>query len=149
VITDNVGKDDTFIDDTGMIAQLAYGELLRAQKTSLVGTFTTPMIKDLLPGEFLHLHARKRLNGTFAIDSSSTSGPFRVPLLTQNIVKGGFTTTIHVTNDVTNSRSRNAFTDMNTVMANMRPEFQNRQATNIKAGTVDVNVPILETDYPT
>lgn len=137
LITDNIGKDDTLLygtpgtTDTGLMAQLAYSELLRLQKTSLVGTVQTPMIKDLLPGQFLNIQ------GT----------DFRTTKVIHNFDGKTWFSIIDITDDVTNSRTRPRYEDLNKQWANVRPEFQDRQAASIKAGSVDINIQRLVEDY--
>jgi hypothetical protein len=72
VITDNIAKDDSLVasDDTGVMARMAYAELLRAQTTPMTGTFTTPIAPDALAGQLIHVHAKKKSDGTFAIDKN-------------------------------------------------------------------------------
>lgn len=145
IIVDDVGKDDSLkaTDDSGLMAQLAYAELLRLQTSPKVGTLITPMIKDLLPGQWLHLHALAKPNGTFAVD-----GDMRTPEFHQVITPQGFLSSISVTNDLTNTHTRKKYDDMNQIFAAIRPEFQDRQAASMKAGTVDIRVLKLEKDYP-
>jgi hypothetical protein len=145
LIVDDVGKDDSLkrTDDSGTMAQMARAELLRCQTMPTVGHITTPMIKDLLPGERLHIHAKLNSAGVYQVDDD-----MRVPRLTQHIAPTGFTSEIDLTTDVTNSHPRVAHNDLNAVLANTRPEFQDRQAASVKAGEVDINVPRLELDYP-
>jgi hypothetical protein len=145
LITDDTGKDDTLNTTVdGVMAQLAYNELLRCQTTPIVGSVTVPMIKDLLPGQLLHIHAKKKSGGTFTVDKD-----MRVSQVIQVIdPKQGFLSQVSVTDDLTNSHPRQAFTDLNKVMADMRPEFQDRQATAIKAGQVNINCAVFEKDYP-
>jgi len=145
IIVDDVGKDDSLLatDDTGLMAQLAYSELLRLQTTPKVGTVTTPMIKDLLPGQWLHVHALTKADGSFAVDKD-----MRTTELHHTISEQGFLTTIQVTDDLTNTHTRARYNDINKVQAAFRPEFQDRQAASIKAGEVDIRVLKLEHDYP-
>lgn len=145
VITDNVAKYDTWdaATDTGTIARLAYKELLRLKGTPLVGRVTVKMLKDLLPGQYVHLHAKKKSDGTFQIDKD-----FRATRLKHIISMKGYNTTIMVTDDVTNSQPRMAYDDLNKVIADIRPEFQDRQATSFKTRDIDVTQQILEKDYP-
>jgi len=147
-ITDDVGKDDSLMaaTDTGTIARLAYAELLRSQTRPKVGSFIVPMIKDLLPGQFMHMHAKKTGSGTFNVDAD-----FRVTEFTQRITSdptAGFSTTVQGTSDVLNSHARPRYNDMNKVLAAVRPEFQDRQASSIKARNIDITIPVLEKDYP-
>jgi len=147
VITDDVGKDDSgkAYDDSGTIAQLAYMELLRAQTTPLVATFQIPMLKDLLPGQYLHVHAEKQSGGSFRVDKD-----MRVTKLEHRISNQGqgFRTAIYITDDLLNSHPRKRFDDLNKVLKSMRPEWQDRQATNIKAREIDITQDVLEKDYP-
>jgi hypothetical protein len=150
VVTDNVGKDDTLksgtlgTTDTGLLARMAYAELLRLQKTSETASFTTPMLKDLLPGQWVHLHAKKKIdNASFAVDKD-----FRVTKLTHTINSGGCTTLCDATDDLTNSHARLPYENQNRIWAATRPEFQDRQATSQKIGDLDIRVARLTEDYP-
>lgn len=145
VITDDVAKHDSWkaSDHSGTIARLAYQELLRGQTTPIVGAFQIPILPDLLPGQYLHIHARKKKDGTFQIDKD-----MRVTSLTHTISEQGFLTVVEVTDDLTNSHPRARFEDLSKVMKDVRPEFQDRQASSIKARTIDITQTILEKDYP-
>jgi hypothetical protein len=133
LIVDDVGKDDSLIDDddSGLMAQLAYSELLRLRTTALVGTVITPMIKDLLPGQWLYVQ----------------STDYRVTKITQLIEGNTYISNIDVTSDTKNSRPRSRFEDLNKQFAAIRPEWQDRQASNIKAGGVDWRVTRLTETY--
>lgn len=149
VLTDKIGKDDTLTSgtpgttDLGLMAKLAYTELLRLQKTSLVGTVTTPMLYDLLPGQWLHIHAKKNKSGSYNVDSD-----FRVTRITHNLSADSFTSQLEVTDDLTNSHTRPAYDSFNKQMELIRPDVQDRQAASIKAGDIDIRVTPLEEDYP-
>jgi hypothetical protein len=137
LITDNVGKDDTLTSgtpgttDIGLMAQLAYSELLRLQTTSLVGTVDTPMIPDLLPGQLLYIQ----------------STDFRVTKIVHTITGKEYGSSISITDDVTNGRSRPRYEDVNKQWAAVRPEWQDRQAASIKAGSVDIRIARLAENY--
>jgi hypothetical protein len=133
VITDDVGKDDSLValDDSGLIAQYAKSELMKLNSTPTLGKFTTPMIPTWLPGQFAYI--------------SSTD--YRSTKLTHTINNRGFTTSFEVTTDVTNSHSRRRFEDMNKIYAAIRPEYQDRQASSIKSGTMDIRIVPLEKAY--
>jgi len=149
VVTDNIGKDDTCqsgtpgTTDVGTIARLAYAELLRCQTTPIVGTFTTPIIPTALPGQLVHVHAKKKKDGSFNIDSN-----FRITAVIHSMTNQGFLTRFDVTDDVTNSHPRSRFGDINKVLAAARPEFQDRQASSIKMPELDITQTVLEEDYP-
>jgi len=149
IITDTTPKDDTLLSgtagttDIGLMAQLAYSELLRHQKSSVVGTVTTPMIKDALPGQWFHIHAKEKADGSFTFNED-----FRATKIVHVISPSGFWTSLELTNDLTNSHARAAYDDRNKVSAANRPDYQDRQATSIKAGNVDIYVTPLIEDYP-
>jgi hypothetical protein len=144
IIVDDVGKDDSLLatDDSGVMAQIAYAELLKGRTTPMIGTFTTKMLKDALPGELFHIHARPNSLGAFQVH-----GDFRTTKLTHIWDKQGFWTHYDVTSDVVNHSARSRWTDLNRVLEDARPEFQDRQASNIKAGTVDVSAVTFEHEY--
>jgi len=146
LITDNIAKHDTWDadDDTGTLGQLTYAELLRCQTTPLVGTITVPMLKDLLPGQLLHIHAKKKADGTFSIDKD-----MRVTRIKHKInATSGFLSEIELTDDLTNSHVRQAYTNINSVLSAIRPEFQDRQASSMKTREIDVTQTVLAKDYP-
>jgi hypothetical protein len=125
------------------MAQMAYAELLKAQSTPTIGQFTVSMIKDLLPGQLLHIHAQKRAVGTFAIDMD-----MRVLEFEHQISDQGFKTQVTVSSDVLNSSARTRYNDWNTIFQSVRPDMQDRQASSIKAGDMDIRITKLEKDYP-
>lgn len=145
VITDRIGKDDSLVasDATGTMAQMAYAELLKRQTTPTVGEFTTSMIKDVLPGQLFHVHAEKVPAGTFNIDMN-----MRISKLVHFWTIDSANTSFTLTSDVTNSEARTRYGDWNTVFAAARPDMQDRQASSIKAGDMDIRVTKLEKDYP-
>jgi hypothetical protein len=136
LITDNIGKDDSLIasDDSGLMAKLAYSELLRLRTNSTVGTIeTTNMIKDILPGQWVYVQ----------------STDYRVTKIVQNINPAslGYSTTLEVTSDLINGRARSRYEDINKQWEAIRPEWQDRQASNLKAGNVDWRVSRLVKTY--
>lgn len=144
-IVDNVGKDDTMkaATDTGTIGQLVHSDLRRARTKPIMGSVTVPMIKDALPGQTFHIHAKKKADGSFSIDKD-----MRATTIRHMIQNSGLITQLALTDDFLNSRPRERYAQLNSILAAVRPEYQDRQATNIKASTVDIRVPILEKDYP-
>lgn len=134
LIVDNIGKDDSLkaSDDSGLMAKMAYAELLRLQSDALVGTLQTPMIKDALPGQLL--------------DSQGT--PFRITQIVQSAdASTGFLSTFHVTDDVLNGRARARYEDINKQFANLRPAWQDRNSSSQLAGSVDWRIARLAKDY--
>ena len=134
-LTDNTGKDDSLVasDDSGLMAQLAKAELLRCSKEVTNGKFTLDMIPDVLPGQYLY----------FGKD-------WRITKATHEITEAdadGFKTNFEVTDDLTNSHTRLRYEDINKVYASIRPEWQDRQASTIKAGNVDIRITPLDKPY--
>lgn len=144
VITDEVAKDDSLTanDDSGLMGRLAHAEYLRLSSTPIVGSFTIPIANDLLPGQKIHIHAKKQHDGSFRIDAD-----FRVTRLIHNISEQGFLTFVDVTDDLKNANPRPMPTQLNTLLGAVRPEFQDRQASSIKAREIDITQPILEKSY--
>jgi hypothetical protein len=132
VLTDNIGKDDSLkaTDDSGLMAQLAKAELLRACKATINGKFTTPMIKDILPGQYVHIEK-----------------DYRITKLIHTIEGKRFTTYFEVTDDLTNSHTRLRYEDINKIYASIRPEYQDRQSSSIKSGDMDIRIIPLEKPY--
>jgi hypothetical protein len=132
IITDNVAKDDSLVasDDSGMMAQMGYAELLRAQKVGATGVVVTPMIKDLLPGQLLYYSGKD----------------WRVTKHTP-IISNSYLSRIEVTDDVTNSHARVSYDCLNRLHAAIRPEWQDRQASSFKASDIDIRLIPLEKAY--
>ncbi len=141
VLTDNVGKDDslTAADDSGLMAQLAKAELLRLATPVKLGKFVTSIIPDFLPGQ--HVYLPDYL-------TTAATHDWRVTKLTHNFTAEPWTTAFEVTDDVVNSHSRTRYEDVNKQYAAMRPEWQDRQASSIKSGNLDIRISRLETSYP-
>lgn len=133
IITDDVGKDDSLTadDDSGLLAQLAYSELLRLQSEPTVGTLETGMIKDILPGQWLYIQ----------------NTDYRVTQITHTINSSGYRTKLNFTDDVLNHHSRMRYDDINKVFSSIRTDMQDRQAASIKAGKIDINVARLTKTY--
>ena len=65
-----------------------------------------------------------------------------------HVIKGDdYTTILSLTDDITNGRARIRYEDLNKVYASQRPEWQDRAASNIKAGSVDWRITRLTKDY--
>jgi hypothetical protein len=130
VLTDNIGKDDSLsaVDDTGLMAQLSKAELLRAVKATINGRFSTPLIKDVMPGQYFYI----------GVD-------WRITKVTHNLAT--MRSTFEVTDDVTNSHTRLRYEDINKQYAAIRPEYQDRQASSLKSGSMDIRIVPLEKAY--
>jgi len=145
MITDEVAKDDSGVatDDSGLMGRLAYAEYLRLSSTPRVGSFNMHMAEDLLPGQLVHLHAKKKDATNYRIDDD-----FRVMRLIHTINKEqGWITTVDVTDDVKNANPRPMPTQLNKLLSAVRPEFQDRQASSIKTREIDITQAILEKTY--
>jgi hypothetical protein len=124
----------------------AAAELFKLQSTPIVGTITVPMIKDLQPGQFLHIHARPNSAGTFQIDTD-----MRATQVIQGFsgAKGdAFKSTIALTSDLYNAYPRAAYDSANELAKAQRPDTQDRQAAGLKLRDIDITQPILGKDYP-
>ena len=99
IIRYDVAVDDSLkaSDDTGTAGHLAYGELLQREAVPLVGTFTTPLAIDALPGQQIHIH--HNWNGaTYDINAD-----FRVKEIIHTFNSLGAITKWDVTSDVLNT----------------------------------------------
>lgn len=133
LITDNIGKDDSLVDgdDSGLMAQLAHAELLRLQSDAMTGTVVTPLIKDILPGQ------------CFSIQGTT----YRITKIVHAISNSLLESTFSITDDLLNGRTKPRYEDQNRIYSAIRPEWQDRQASNIKAGNVDWRITRLTVDY--
>jgi hypothetical protein len=148
LINDPQGKTDSLVasDASGQAAMYAAAELFKLQSTPIVGTITVPMIKDLQPGQFLHIHARPNSAGTFQIDTD-----MRATQVIQGFsgAKGdAFKSTIALTSDLYNAYPRAAYDSANELAKAQRPDTQDRQAAGLKLRDIDITQPILGKDYP-
>jgi hypothetical protein len=132
---DNIGKDDSLkaSDDSGVLAQMAYSALLKAQKTGINGTIKISLLPDLLPGQYLYYDSKD----------------WRVTKIIHHIEnsQSGCYTLIDLTDDLTNSHARSTYEDLNKLYADIRPEFQDREATSLSSGDIDVRLLRLEKAY--
>ena len=94
------------------------------------------MIPDLLPGEYVHVHAGKTASGTFNIDED-----YRVIDMVHTIDMNGFLTTVTATNDVKNSFPVTGV-DQREIL-NEYTLINNKEATDMKGGAVDLLIPII------
>lgn len=133
IIVDDIGKDDSLLasDDSGVMAQLAYAEYLRCSSEYYINTITVPMLPNALPGQLFYVDG---------VDMRATQ-------IIHEITESQYKTTLHLTSDLTNGRSRPRYEDLNKQYANIRPQFQDREASNMKAGTVDYRIARLVKDY--
>lgn len=133
IIVDDIGKDDSLkaSDDSGVMAQLAYAEYLRCSSEYYINTITVPMLPNALPGQLFYVDG---------VDMRATQ-------IIHEITESQYKTTLHLTSDLTNGRSRPRYEDLNKQYANIRPNFQDREASNMKAGTVDYRITRLAKDY--
>ena len=130
VFNDNVGKDDSLNadDDSGMLAQMTKYELIKLCKDTVNGSLSNPMIKDVLPGQYIHI-----------------AEDWRITKVTHLIPE--FKTKLDVTDDLTNTHVRLRYEDQNKLYAAIRPEWQDRQASSLKVGAMDIRVLPLEKAY--
>ena len=144
VVTDNQAHDDALsdTDDSGLMARAAYAELLRLAKTSRVGTLTIPYTRYVKPGQLVHVHAKKNSGGTFKINDD-----FRVTKIVDQLSAGKWIKTLHVTDDLTNARVRPAYDSLKRANENQRPEFQDKQSTSLKTGSLALDTPTWTKDY--
>jgi hypothetical protein len=145
IINDPYAKDDTLnaSDDSGVVAQLCYAELLRAQTNPIIGNITTPYLQGLRAGQLVHIHARPNSGGTFQINQD-----FRVTQYTHNFTAESWTTILTLTSDIINSQGRSSYESVNETTKAIRPENQDREATGMKMREIDITQPILGKDYP-
>lgn len=127
-------------DDSGMAARLAYAELLRAQTTPRVGTVKLYGIVDILPGQWVHIHAEKT-NGTYRINDD-----FRVKQVQQQFLGfHEFYTTLSLTDDLLNTFAKGP---AELVSGYYKTVFTDPEAQSLKTTGVDPLVPRLTIDYP-
>jgi hypothetical protein len=129
----------TAATDTGTAAQLAYSSLLTMQTTPTVGTVTTPLIVDILPGQRVHIHADKQ-NGTYRIDDT-----FRVKEAISSSNERSYFTTLQLTNDLDTFRAKGPATQFSDLA---KAVFTDPEAKNLKASGIDLLIPRLSKDYP-
>lgn len=144
VIVDDTAHDDSMkqADDSGTCALLAKGELMRKQTLPIIGQITMAKgIEDILPGQMIHIHARKKLDGSYRIDSD-----FRVTKIVHAFSTAGFSSTLDVTSDVLSSFPK-SIPDQAAVISKYGL-MGHRDAKNLKVAGLDVLVPQLIVNYP-
>ena len=143
VIRNDTAVDDTMeaTDDSGTAAQLLYAELLRRASTPIVGVIQTPLIVDILPGQWVHIHASKKMDGTFRIDTD-----MRV-LEIQHIFALPFPKTIlSLTDDLTNSHAFSVPT-VHGLLMEYAGALGHAEAKNLKGAGIDNRITKLSKSY--
>jgi hypothetical protein len=143
LIVDDVGKNDSGIDtdDTFIMAQLAYGELLRAARRPIQGMIAIPGEASILPGQLAHIHAGKH-SGGFRVDKDMRVLEHRL-----SFTPAGFISYLSITDDCINGNPMSLTTPMGLVMQAALPNAQDRTSTSLVSKTVDVTQTILEKTY--
>ena len=86
------------------------------------------MIKNILPGQYSYI-----------------AEDWRITKVTHLIPE--FKTKLDVTDDLTNTHVRLRYEDQNKLYAAIRPEWQDRQASSLKTGDMDIRILPLEKAY--
>lgn len=142
IVRMNTSVEDSMkqADDSGMAARLAYAEMLRAQTIPVVGTVKLYGIVDILPGQWVHIHAEKT-NGTFRIDDD-----FRVKQVQQDFLGfHEFYTTLSLTDDLTNTFAKGP---AEVISEYHKTLFIDPEAQSLRATGIDTLVPRLSINYP-
>lgn len=145
LIVDSVPKDDSgkAADDSGMMAQLAKAELLRARTKPITGQIVIPGDERILAGQKCHIHFGKKSDGTFRIDKD-----FRIMKHRLHFGLDGFKSYLTLTDDLTNSSPRRFLDNYNMLLEATRPGFQTRERGSLKGKEIDITATILSKDYP-
>jgi len=129
---------DTALDDTlnttantGTAARVAHAELLRRAQQPIVGTYTMPLKHTLLPGQTLHVHSGLKSDSTYRFNQD-----MRVKQVRHNIRASGYTTTVDLTSDVSNSHAPGV-TDMWSLITEHAGALNQGQAKDLKSAGVD------------
>jgi hypothetical protein len=146
-ITDQIAKDDSLIasDDTGTMARLAYAELLRSSRRPVTGVIAIPGQPKILAGQQIHVHACKKVDGTYAVDDT-----FRITRHHLSFVggsEGGLRSVLYLTDDLINGMAMNPLSAYALLRKSVAPEFQTRQSSSLKAQLIDITQTVLEKTY--
>lgn len=131
----------TASDDSGVAGQLAYAELLRRSQTPIVGLIKIPGAVDILPGQKIYVEACQQSGGSYRIDDD-----FRVVELKHLFTPEGFTTTLNLTDDVTNSHAFGVPTQWS-ILKEYAGALGHAEAKNLKGSGVDILIPVLSNSY--
>jgi hypothetical protein len=144
LVRDSLAVDDSIVaaTDTGTVAQLAKAELIRAKTTPISGVINIAMEESVLPGQIQHLHCNVKSDGTYMID-----GDFRVLEVHHTLTVDGAGTRLVVTDDILNGVARSPTSSYNALLRAVSPDFQDRNASSLKARDIDLLQTILETNY--
>jgi len=128
-------------DDSGFAGRIAYAELLRRQSLPTTIIFQTTMHPEMMAGQKCHIHACKKADGTFRIDT-----PMRI-LTVQHDLESSATSTVTATTDLKNSVPISVPDQYAMWQENMF--LNSKEAKNIRSGAeVDLLIPIIQRDYP-
>ena len=144
VITDDIAKDDSGLagDETGVMARLAYAEYLRAKTTPIQGTVQIVGQPTWMAGQFVHIHAAKKRDGTFGIDDDFRIQEHRLSLTNQRMLS-----TLVLTDDDVNAQPRPPMDQYNLLLKATNPDYQNRQISSVKAREIDITQAVLEVTH--
>jgi len=126
----NSSVDDTLkaSDDSGTAGRLAYAELLTRVAIPIVGVVQVPGITDILPGQKVHIHADKQSSGAFRVDKN-----FRCKEIVHTFNTDGFRSTLHLTDDLTNTFAKGpiGYRDLYSKVMFVDPEAQSLKTTGL------------------
>jgi len=139
----DTATDDTLLEsaDTGTCAMLAYAELLRRARRTLVGKIEIPGDETTLPGQTVHVHACKRADGSFRVDKD-----MRIKEVRHRVSTEGFKTQLSLTDDVTNSLAFSVPSNYS-LLKQYAMTLGHAEARDLKASGVDSLIPRLVKSY--
>lgn len=150
LITDSLSETYQYKDaedDSCPLGQVAKAELIRAMKTPLTGIIQIPLDPLILPGQLVMIRACRKETG-FNIDENTHPGGFRITEVTHAFGISGATTTLSLTDDLTNSVPIGPADAYIAILKASNPDFQDRDRASIKAASVDKDLMVLAKDYP-
>lgn len=147
LMTDSLAKSDTLVasDDSGTFAQLVKAELLRCMGTPIIGEIVIDLDPDAMAGQLVHV-ANPR-NANFPVDSGETYLTMRILEVKPSFSLNGQLTRLIVTSDITNSYPIQPANAYNLIKKAVKPD-SDRESGDLVSKGIDVNVTILEKDYP-
>lgn len=156
----NIGFDSA--DDSSMLAQVAKMELLRSQRVSTTGKISIELDPHIMAGQLIHVHGiRSSTLFTHTYTYPNKPHPnnyqshykidqdFRIVEVVHNFSTRGATTTLSLTDDLTNSISIGPADSYSTIIRVNTPDFQTKTMASLKATKeFDIDLIVLAKDYP-
>jgi hypothetical protein len=156
LITDSLAQCDSLneADVSSPLALFAYAELKRGMSSPLIGEIKIPMDAQLIVGQLVYIKMTPR-NANFPHDCPEFNGREVEDYLTMRILEHKISYSIlgpfsylTLSSDLTNSIALSPNDMYSAILKASNPDFQDRDRSSMKGGSIDIEQTVLAKDYP-